>query len=89
MYGFKQTGRSTNMKLSNQEPQPSHRGKMIEIKGTNEKKNDRCKSGDIHAFFSFREEGSSPANKIAHLLYLWSHHEMFKKLNCQKSSEIK
>lgn len=27
--------------------------------------------------------------KMVHLLYLWSPHEMFKKLNCQKSSEIK
>lgn len=67
------------MKLSNQEPQPSHRGKRIEIKGTNRKKYDRCKPGDIHVFFpSFLEEGSIPVNKMAHLLYLWSHHEILK-----------
>ena len=40
-------------------------------------------------FSSFLEEGSIPVNKMAHLLYLWSHHEMFKKLNCPKSSQIK
>ena len=77
------------MKLSNQEPQPSHRGKMIEIKGTNRKKNYICKSGDMHV--SFWKEQSIPADKMVHLLYLWSYHfyhEMFKKLNSQKSSEI-
>ena len=78
------------MKLSNQEPLPSHRGKMIEIKEKNRKKNDRCKSGTYMFFFSpFREEKSIPANKMVHLLYLQSHHEMCKKLNCEKSSEIK
>lgn len=76
------------MKLSNQEQQPSHRSKMIEIKDTNrKKKNDTCKSGDIHILFS--RGRSIPANKTVHLLYLWSHHDMFKKLNCQKNSEIK
>ena len=78
------------MKLSNQEPLPSHRGKIIEIKETNRKKMIDVSLGHTCFFFSpFREEESIPANKMVHLLYLQSHHEMCKKLNCEKSSEIK
>ena len=78
------------MKLSNQEQQPSHRSKMIEIKDTNRKKKmTHVSQGTYILFVLFSRGRSIPANKTVHLLYLWSHHDMFKKLNCQKNSEIK
>ena len=71
MTSCKQTGRSTNMKLSNQEQQPSHKGKMIEIKETNRKKNDRCKSGVIHVIFPLfmRKEAFLPIRPCIFYIY--------------------
>ena len=63
---------------------------MIAIKDTNiGKKMIHVSQGTYILFFLFSRGRSIPANKTVHLLYLWSHHDMFKKLNCQKNSDIK